>query len=53
MRIRYDVLQEFAELSAQGKFSVPIARTFPLNDCKTALSLSENQQAGGKLILLP
>ncbi len=28
MRMRYDVLQEFADLAAQGRFSVPIARTF-------------------------
>ncbi|WP_419803693.1 NADP-dependent oxidoreductase [Terriglobus sp.] len=53
MRIRYDVLHEFADLAAQGKFLVPIARTFPLDDWKTALSVSEGQQARGKLILLP
>ena len=53
MRIRYDVLWEFAELAAQGRFSIPIARTFPLEEWKMALSLSEGQQARGKLILLP
>ena len=53
MRIRYDVLPHFAELAAQGNFSIPIARTFPLGEWKAALSLSESQQARGKLILLP
>lgn len=53
MRIRYDVLKEFAGLAAQGRFSIPIARTFALEEWKTALSLSEGQHARGKLILLP
>lgn len=53
MRIRYDVLQEFAGLAAQGRFSIPIAQTFALDEWKTALSLSQGQHARGKLILLP
>lgn len=53
MRIRYDVLPQFAELAAQGRFSIPIARTFALDEWKAALSLSQGQQAQGKLILLP
>ncbi len=53
MRIRYDVLKEFADLAAQGRFSVPVARTFALDEWKTALAVSEDQQARGKLILLP
>ena len=53
MRIRYDVLKAFADLAVQGKFSIPIARTFALDDWKTALSVSLGQQARGKLILLP
>ena len=53
MRIRYDVLGEFAEMAAQGRFSIPIGRTFALDEWRTALSLSEGQQARGKLILLP
>ncbi len=53
MRIRYDVLGEFADLAAEGRFSVPIARTFALDEWKTALAVSEGQQARGKLILLP
>ena len=53
MRIRYDVLREFADLAAQGRFSIPIARTFALEEWRTALSVSEGQQARGKLILQP
>ena len=53
MRIRYDVLKEFADLAAQGNFSIPIARTFALDDWRTALSVSESQRARGKLILVP
>ncbi len=53
MRIRYDALQEFAGLAAQGKFSIPIARTFALDEWREALSVSEGQRARGKLILLP
>ncbi len=53
MRIRYDVLREIADLAAEGRFSIPIARTFALDEWKTALSVSETQQARGKLILLP
>ncbi len=53
MRIRYDVLKEFAGLAAQGRFSIPVARTFALDEWKTALSVSEGQQARGKLILRP
>ncbi len=53
MRIRYDVLREFADLAAEGGFSIPIARTFALDEWREALSVSEGQQARGKLILLP
>ena len=53
MRIRYDVLGDFAELAAKGKFTIPIARTFPLADWRMALDLSQSQKAHGKLVLLP
>ena len=53
MRLRYDVLGEFAQRAADGKFTVPIARTFSLNDWRDALDASQSQQARGKLILLP
>ena len=53
MRIRYDVLKEFADLAAEDRFFIPIARTFALDEWREALSVSEGQQARGKLILLP
>jgi NADPH:quinone reductase-like Zn-dependent oxidoreductase len=39
--------------AADGKFTVPIAATFPLEDWRTALATSLTGQARGKLILLP
>jgi NADPH:quinone reductase-like Zn-dependent oxidoreductase len=51
--LRYDVLGEFAQLAADGKFTIPIARTFPLQDWRAALDVSQSQKARGKLILLP
>ncbi len=53
MRIRYDVLREFAELAAERKFTVPVARTFSLVDWRAAMDISLRQKAAGKLILLP
>lgn len=53
MRIRYDVLGEFAQLAVEGKFIVPVGRTFPLEDWQRALDLSQSQQAQGKLALQP
>jgi NADPH:quinone reductase-like Zn-dependent oxidoreductase len=50
---RYDVLAEFAEYAASGKFTIPVARTFPLADWRTALEISETGHARGKLVLLP
>ncbi len=50
---RYDALAPFAQLAAEGRFSVPIARTFGLEDWRTALELSQNKRAHGKLLLLP
>lgn len=51
--LRYDVLGEFAQLAAAGRFTVPVARTFGLEDWRTALDVSQNGQAHGKLIILP
>ena len=51
--LRYDVLGDFAQLAADGKFTVPIARTYPLEDWRAALDVSQSQEARGKLILLP
>jgi NADPH:quinone reductase-like Zn-dependent oxidoreductase len=50
---RFDFFPEFAQLAADGKFTVPIARTFPLEDWRAALETSLSNQARGKLLLLP
>ncbi len=50
--MRFDVFPEFAQLAAEGKFSVPIARTFPLEEWRTALQTSQSGHARGKLLLL-
>jgi len=51
--LSFDVLQEFAQLAAEGKFTVPIARTFALETWSEALDISLNGHAHGKLIILP
>ncbi len=50
---RSAVFSEFAQLAADGKFTVPIAATFPLDDWRTATEISLGGQARGKLLLLP
>jgi NADPH:quinone reductase-like Zn-dependent oxidoreductase len=50
---RFDVFPEFAQLAAEGKFTVPIAGTFPLDDWRPAMEISLSGQARGKLLLLP
>ena len=52
-RLYYELLGEYAQRAADGKFTVPIARTFPLADWRTALEISLSRQARGKLVLLP
>jgi NADPH:quinone reductase-like Zn-dependent oxidoreductase len=46
-------LPEFGQLAADGKFTVPIAATFPLEEWRAALQTSLSGQAHGKLLLLP
>jgi NADPH:quinone reductase-like Zn-dependent oxidoreductase len=50
---RYDVLGQYAQLATEGRFTIPIARTFALEDWREAAELSMNKQAHGKLLLLP
>jgi hypothetical protein len=50
---RYDVLGQYAQLAAEGRFSIPIARTFALEDCREAAEISMSKQAHGKLLLQP
>ena len=51
--LRWDMLAEFARLAAEGRFTVPLARTFPLEGWREALDLSLSGRAHGKLVLLP
>ncbi|MGO4370970.1 NADP-dependent oxidoreductase [Paenibacillus sp. 2TAB19] len=51
--LRYDVVGHFAQLTAEGKFTIPVAQTFSLDDWRTALEISQSGRAQGKLILLP
>jgi len=51
--MRWDVLGEFARLAAEGRFSIPIARTFAFEDWRKALAISLSGHARGKLLLLP
>ncbi len=48
----YGALGEFAKLAADGRFTVPVARTFPLADWRAALDLSLTGHAHGKLMLM-
>jgi len=50
---RAERLPEIARLAADGKFLAAIAATYPLEEWKTALTISESGKAHGKLILLP
>ena len=51
--LRYNVLGEFAKLAAAGRFTVPVARIFRLEQWREALDLSLSGHAHGKLVLLP
>lgn len=51
-RSRTEVLREFVQHTADGKFSVPVARTFALEDWRTALDVSLKGSARGKLVLI-
>ena len=50
--LRWDVLGDLARLAAEGRFTVPIARTFALEDWRVALDLSLSGRARGKLVIL-
>lgn len=50
---RFGCFPEYARLAAEGRFSVPIAGTFPLDEWRTALDISLTGRAHGKLLLLP
>ena len=50
---RYDALAQFAQLAAEGRFTVPVARSFGMEEWHTALELSHSGHAHGKLLILP
>ena len=50
--LRYDVLGHYAQLAAEGRFTIPISGTFALEDWREALDLSLSKRARGKLVLL-
>ena len=51
-RLGYPAIPEFTALAAQGRFTVPVARTFPLENWREALEASLSGRAHGKLMLL-
>jgi NADPH:quinone reductase-like Zn-dependent oxidoreductase len=50
--LRYDVLGEFVQRAAEGRFTVPIAKTFALEDWRKALDISQSRHSHGKIVLL-
>jgi NADPH:quinone reductase-like Zn-dependent oxidoreductase len=49
---RYEALPHYAQLAAEGRFSIPIARTFAPEDWRQAAEISLSGRAHGKLVLL-
>ncbi len=47
------VLTELADLVADGKLTVPIAATFPLDDVRAAFAELEQRHTHGKIVLIP
>ncbi|PCE23964.1 alcohol dehydrogenase [Paraburkholderia acidicola] len=52
-RLRWDALGEHGRLAAEGRFFIPVARTFALEDWREALDISLAGHAHGKLVLVP
>ena len=48
-----DFLPDYASLAAAGEFSIPVARTFPLEEWRAAAELSISGAPHGKIVLLP
>ncbi len=51
-KMGHHALPEFTALAAAGRFTVPVARTFPLEAWREALEASLSGRAHGKLVLL-
>jgi NADPH:quinone reductase-like Zn-dependent oxidoreductase len=52
-KLRWDVLGDYGRLAAEGRFCIPIARAFALEDWREALDISLAGRARGKLVLVP
>jgi len=50
--LRYEAFGEMAEEAAAGRFVIPIARTFPLEEWREAMEISVSGRARGKLVLV-
>ena len=50
--LAYGKLGECAKLAGEGRCKVPVARTFPLTDWRSAMELSVAGRAHGKLVLM-
>ena len=46
-----EVLKELADMVADGKMDVPIAKTYPLNQVKEAFEELEKRHSQGKIVL--
>lgn len=51
-KLRWDVLGEFGDLAATGRFIMPVAHTFALDAWRDALAISIAGRARGKLVLV-
>ncbi len=51
--LKYNVLEEFAKLAATGRFTIPVSRTFRLDEWQEAVKISLSGRAQGKLVLIP
>jgi NADPH:quinone reductase-like Zn-dependent oxidoreductase len=49
---RYDVLDKYARLAAEGRFTIPISRTFTWDDWHDAVEISMHGRAHGKLVIV-
>jgi NADPH:quinone reductase-like Zn-dependent oxidoreductase len=52
-RYRDAARQDLVDLAADGRLTVPIARTYPLAEAMDALELLQGGHPGGKIVLLP
>ncbi len=51
-KLRWDVLGEFGDLAATGRFIMPVAHTFALDAWRDALAISIAGRARGKLVFV-